>query len=120
MWQTNGGMNLLDSQHTVTRSFMHGSGGPSSVGRAEDETREAETHQWKVLATFNSGVTEASLPAVLEVTTFTSRWFASSAKNHTFHYGFQKVHSSQSLNYFVFPGRCWKQTEPGQQYCLHL
>lgn len=36
-----GGVYLLGSQHTVTRSFIHGSGGPSSVGRAgENEKRK--------------------------------------------------------------------------------
>lgn len=31
----------LGSQHTVTRNFIHGRGGPSSVGRAaKNETKE--------------------------------------------------------------------------------
>ena len=30
----------LGSQHTVTRNFIHGRGGPSSVGRAREKERQ--------------------------------------------------------------------------------
>lgn len=34
----------LDSQHTVTRNFIHGRGGPSSVGRAGKNRRKIYMH----------------------------------------------------------------------------
>lgn len=37
-----GGVYSLGSQHTVTRSFIHGSGGPSSVGRAGENKKRNE------------------------------------------------------------------------------
>lgn len=37
-----GGAYLLGSQHTVTRNFIHGRGGPSSVGRAGRRRREED------------------------------------------------------------------------------
>lgn len=42
MEQMKRGMNSLGSQHTVTRNFIHGSGGPSSVGRAGEEQGDRE------------------------------------------------------------------------------
>lgn len=42
MEQMKRGVNSLGSQHTVTRNFIHGRGGPSSVGRAGEEQGDSE------------------------------------------------------------------------------